>query len=232
MIASSHRREMRRVVKLGTGEGVLKPYQAGETLAASIGALPVPLTGPPLPAGSVSSAASASSVLVGSEEARELTAAYVRGLRAGSALEAQPLRTGWEPTQAPDLQRILDALPGLTKPGVGRLAAIFSLAGIVAGAVIRNVGERQGDEPLKRVANAVDDLAVLPSALLTPDGRLVDSVVAGANLTCDLLAVAMRPPGKARDGDPSTELSEQIVLHADEFRQAVGFATQSLSPEP
>ena len=84
----------------------------------------------------------------------------------GSALVAQPLRTGW-----------------------GRRRTQ-----IVAGAVIRNVGERQGDEPLKRVANAVDDLAVLPSALLTPDGRLVDSVVAGVNLTCDLLAVAMRPP--------------------------------------
>jgi hypothetical protein len=213
-------------VKLGTGEGVIKPYQAGEALAATIGALPVPLSGPPLPSRSASLAP------LGPNEACELTAAYVRGLRVGSALEAESRGPAGEPTQAPDLQRILDALPGLTKPGVGRPAAIFSLTGIVAGAVIRSVGERHGDEALKRVANAFDDLGGLPSALLTPDGRIVESVMAGANLTCDLLAVAMRPPGKARDEDPNNELTGRIVLRADEFRQAIGFAVQILSPEP
>lgn len=213
-------------MKLGTGEGVIKPYQAGEALAATIGALPVPLSGPPLPSRSASVAP------LGPSEARELTAAYVRGLRVGSALEPESPGPAGEPTQAPELQRILDALPGLTKPGVGRPAAIFSLTGLIVGAVIRSVGERNGDETLKRVANAIDDLAGLPSALLTPDGRTVQSAIAGANLTCDLLAVAMRPPGTARAEDPNTELTEQVVLRTDEFRQALEFATQILSPGP
>ncbi len=213
-------------MKLGTGDGFIKPYQAGEDLAATIGALPVPLSGPPLPSPSASVAP------LGGGDPYELTAAYARGLEVGSALQAASPVAAGEAAPAPDLQRILDALPGLTKPGLGRPAAIFALTGIVAGMVIRSVAERHGDEALKRVADAVDDLVGLPSALLTPDGRIIASVAAGATLTCDLLAFAMTPSGKAGAEDPSTELTGQIVLRADEFRQAIEFATQIISPAP